>query len=46
MLLLKTLGQARDKTDWRMPTRWLMSSRFHLVIETACGNLVNVRSKQ
>src|SRR4030088_309509 len=39
-LFLKTLGQACQKTRWRIHAYFLLSNHFHLVVETPQGNLV------
>ena len=39
-LFLKTLGQACEKTDWQIHAWCLMSTHFHLVVETPRPNLV------
>ena len=39
-LLMATLGQACEKTDWQIHAWCLMSNHFHLVIETPRANLV------
>ena len=40
-LFLRTLGQACEKTDWQVHAWCLMSSHFHLVVETPRANLVS-----
>jgi REP element-mobilizing transposase RayT len=39
-LFLQTLGEACAKTDWQIHAWCLMSTHFHLVIETLRANLV------
>src|SRR5438105_1122882 len=39
-LFLKTLGEACAKTDWRVHAWCLMSTHFHLVVETPAANRV------
>ena len=39
-LFLETLGQAREKTGWRVHAWCLMNTHFHLVVETPQPNLV------
>ena len=38
-LFLKTLGEACQKTDWRIHAYCLMSNHFHVVVETPKANL-------
>src|SRR5947199_10523576 len=40
-LLLQTLGEACQKTDWEIHAWCWMSNHFHLVIETPRGNLAD-----
>jgi putative transposase len=37
---LRTLGEARLKTDWQVHAFCLMRNHYHLVIETPKANLV------
>jgi putative transposase len=37
---LDTLGQACEKTGWRVPAYVLMNNHYHLLVETPQGNLV------
>src|ERR1051326_512915 len=39
-LFVTTLGEACAKTDWRVHAWCLMSTHFHLVLETPRANLV------
>ena len=39
-MFLETLGQAAQKTGWRIHAYCLMSNHFHLVLETPGANLV------
>jgi REP element-mobilizing transposase RayT len=39
-LFLETLGEACEKTDWRVDAWCLMSNHFHLVTETPRGDQV------
>jgi len=39
-LLLETLEEACQKTDWQVHAWCLMGNHFHLVAETPRGNLV------
>ena len=38
---LKCLGEACDKTGWRVQAWFLMSNHYHLAVETPRGNLVD-----
>jgi REP element-mobilizing transposase RayT len=40
LLLLETLAEACEKTDWQVHAWCLLSNHFHLVSETPRGNLV------
>ena len=40
-LLMETLGEACEKTDWQIHAWRLMSNHFHLVTETPRANLVD-----
>jgi REP element-mobilizing transposase RayT len=39
-LWLETLGQAREKTGWRIHAWVMMNSHYHLLLETPEANLV------
>jgi REP element-mobilizing transposase RayT len=40
-LLLKTLGESAQKTDWQIHAWCLMGNHFHLLLETPRANLVD-----